>query len=60
MARIAKDRSTRTVGCHDRSKTLGIHQVSSSRRRKERGGMNVSHARRLKELKHENAPLRRR
>ena len=39
-------------------KTLGIHEVTYYRWRKEYGGMNVSQAKRLKELERENARLR--
>ena len=39
-------------------KTLGIHEVTYYRWRKEYGGLNVSQAKRLKELERENARLR--
>lgn len=39
-------------------KTLGIHEVTYYRWRKEYGGMNISQAKRLKELERENARLR--
>ena len=39
-------------------KTLGIHEVTYYRWRKEYGGMNVSQAKRLKDLERENARLR--
>ena len=40
-------------------KTLGIHEVTYYRWRKEYGGLQVSQAKRLKELERENARLRR-
>ena len=40
-------------------KTLGVHEVTYYRWRREYGGLNVSQARRLKELERENARLRR-
>ena len=40
-------------------KTLGVHEVTYYRRRKEYGGLQVSQAKRLKELERENARLRR-
>ena len=40
-------------------KTLGIHEVTYYRWRKEYGGFKVSQAKRLKELERENAHLRR-
>ena len=40
-------------------KTLGIHEVTYYRWRKEYGGLQVSQARRLKDLERENARLRR-
>ena len=39
-------------------KTLGVHEVTYYRWRREYGGLNVSQARRLKELERENARLR--
>ena len=39
-------------------KTPGVHEVTSYRWRREYGGLNVSQARRLKELERENARLR--
>ena len=39
-------------------KTLGIHEVTYYRWRKEYGGMSLSQAKRLKELERENARLR--
>ena len=39
-------------------KTLGIHEVTYYRWRKEYGGLSVSQAKRLKELERENARLR--
>jgi len=39
-------------------KTLGVHEVTYYRWRCEYGGLNVSQARRLKELERENARLR--
>ena len=39
-------------------KTLGVHEVTCYRWRREYGGLNVSQARRLKELERENARLR--
>ena len=39
-------------------KALGIHEVTYYRWRKEYGGMNISQAKRLKELERENARLR--
>ena len=39
-------------------KTLGIHEVTYYRWRKEYGGLSVSQARRLKELERENTRLR--
>ena len=39
-------------------KALGIHEVTYYRWRKEYGGLNVSQAKRLKELERENARLR--
>lgn len=39
-------------------KTIGISEVSYYRWRKEYGGLNVSQAKRLKELERENARLR--
>ena len=40
-------------------KTLGVHEVTYYRWRKEYGGLQVSQAKRLKELERENARLRR-
>ena len=40
-------------------KTIGISEVSYYRWRKEYGGLSVSQAKRLKDLEHENARLRR-
>ena len=40
-------------------KTLGIHEVTYYRWRKEYGGLQVSQAKRLKDLERENARLRR-
>ncbi len=40
-------------------KTLGVHEVTYYRWRKEYGGLNVSQAKRLKDLDRENARLRR-
>jgi putative transposase len=40
-------------------KTIGISEVSYYRWRKEYGGLNVSQAKRLKDLERENARLRR-
>ncbi len=40
-------------------KALGIHEVTYYRWRKEYGGLQVSQAKRLKELERENARLRR-
>jgi len=40
-------------------KTLGVHEVTYYRWRKEYGGLQVSQARRLKDLERENARLRR-
>ena len=40
-------------------KSLGIHEVTYYRWRKEYGGLNVSQAKRLKDLERENARLRR-
>ena len=40
-------------------KTLGIHEVTYYRWRKEYGGLKVSQAKRLKDLERENARLRR-
>ena len=40
-------------------KTLGIHEVTYYRWRKEYGGLRVSRAKRLKDLELENARLRR-
>ena len=40
-------------------KTLGIHEVTYYRWRKEYGGLSISQAKRLKELERENAHLRR-
>ena len=40
-------------------KTLGVHEVTYSRWRKEYGGLKVSQAKRLKDLERENARLRR-
>jgi transposase len=40
-------------------KALGIHEVTYYRWRKEYGGLQVSQAKRLKDLKRENARLRR-
>ena len=40
-------------------KTLGVHEVTSYRWRKEYGGLKVSQAKRLKDLERENARLRR-
>ena len=39
-------------------KTPGVHEVTCYRWRREYGGLNVSQARRLKELERENARLR--
>ena len=39
-------------------KAIGISEVTYYRRRKEYGGMDVSQAKRLKELEQENARLR--
>ena len=39
-------------------KALGVHEVTYYRWRREYGGLNVSQARRLKELERENARLR--
>jgi putative transposase len=39
-------------------KTLGIHEVTYYRWRREYGGLDVSQAKRLKELERENARLR--
>ena len=39
-------------------KTLGVHEVTYYRWRKEYGGLKVSQAKRLKELERENARLR--
>ena len=40
------------------AKTIGIHEITYYRWRKEFGGMRVSQARRLKELEKENSRLR--
>ena len=40
-------------------KTLGVHEVTYYRWRKEYGGLQVSQAKRLKDLERENARLRR-
>jgi len=40
-------------------KTLGVHEVTYYRWRKEYGGLTVSQAKRLKDLERENARLRR-
>ncbi len=40
-------------------KTLGVHEVTYYRWRKEYGGLSISQAKRLKELERENAHLRR-
>jgi len=40
-------------------KAIGVSEVSYYRWRKEYGGLNVSQAKRLKELERENARLRR-
>ena len=40
-------------------KAIGISEVSYYRWRKEHGGLDVSQAKRLKDLEHENARLRR-
>jgi transposase len=40
-------------------KTLGVHEVTYYRWRKEYGGLSVPQARRLRELERENARLRR-
>jgi putative transposase len=40
-------------------KTLGVHEVTYYRWRKEYGGLKVSQAKRLKDLERENARLRR-
>ena len=40
-------------------KALGVHEVTYYRWRKEYGGLNVSQAKRLKDLERENARLRR-
>ena len=40
------------------AKTIGIHEITYYRWRKEFGGLKVSQARRLKELEKENARLR--
>ena len=40
-------------------KSLGIHEVTYYRWRKEYGGLQVSQAKRLKDLERENARLRR-
>jgi putative transposase len=40
-------------------KTLGVHEVTYYRWRKEYGGLKVAQAKRLKELERENARLRR-
>jgi putative transposase len=40
-------------------KTLGIHEVTYYRWRREYGGLKVSQAKRLKDLERENARLRR-
>jgi transposase len=39
-------------------KTLGVHEVTYYRWRREYGGLDVSQAKRLKELERENARLR--
>jgi transposase len=40
-------------------KTLGVHEVTYYRWRKEYGGLSISQVKRLKELERENAHLRR-
>ena len=44
---------------HEVTKTIGVSEVSYYRWRKEYGGLNVSQAKRLKELERENTRLRR-
>ncbi len=47
----------RTVG--EICRALGVSEASFYRRRSEYGGLKVDHARRLKDLERENAPLKR-
>ena len=51
--------SARARRCPEVVKALGISEVSYYRWRQEYGGLNVSQAKRLKELERENARLRR-
>ena len=49
---------TQGVKVPEVAKTIGIHEITYYRWRKEFGGMKVSQARRLKELEKENSRLR--
>ena len=61
---IAKLRQAEVLLCEGKKvpevvKVLGVHEVTYYRWRKEYGGLQVSQAKRLKDLERENARLRR-